>query len=54
MDKLKINFGDKHIILPNLDKFMDLYKKVLSTCQKEGKNLIIVGGTSFYLKSLKD
>ncbi len=36
----------------SVDIFIDLYKKVLSTCQKEGKNLIIVGGTSFYLKSL--
>lgn len=36
----------------SVDIFIDLYKKVLSTCQKENKNLIIVGGTSFYLKSL--
>jgi len=32
--------------------FISLYKEVIRTCQKEGKNLIIVGGTSFYLKSL--
>ncbi len=36
----------------SVDIFMNLYKEVLSTCQKDGKNLIIVGGTSFYLKSL--
>ncbi len=38
----------------SVDIFIDLYKEVLSTCQKENKNLIIVGGTSFYLKSLID
>jgi len=31
---------------------MDLYKTVKRTCEKDGKNLIIIGGTSFYLKSL--
>ena len=36
----------------SVDIFMDLYKEVLQKCQKENKNLIIVGGTSFYLKSL--
>ncbi|MCX6052708.1 MAG: tRNA (adenosine(37)-N6)-dimethylallyltransferase MiaA [Campylobacterales bacterium] len=36
----------------SVDIFIDLYKEVFSTCQREGKNLIIVGGTSFYLKSL--
>lgn len=36
----------------SVDVFIDLYKDVISTCQKESKNLIIVGGTSFYLKSL--
>ncbi|MFA6195870.1 MAG: tRNA (adenosine(37)-N6)-dimethylallyltransferase MiaA [Sulfurimonas sp.] len=44
------------VLYPNayfsVDIFMNLYKEVLSTCQREGKNLIIVGGTSFYLKSL--
>ena len=34
------------------DIFIKLYKEVLSTCKEENKNLIIVGGTSFYLKSL--
>ena len=44
------------VLYPNeyfsVDIFIDLYKEVISTCQREGKNLIIVGGTSFYLKSL--
>jgi tRNA dimethylallyltransferase len=36
----------------SVDIFINLYKQTLSTCQKNNKNLIIVGGTSFYLKSL--
>lgn len=36
----------------SVDIFIDIYEDVLATCQKENKNLIIVGGTSFYLKSL--
>ena len=36
----------------SVDIFIDLYKEVVKACKKEGKNLIIVGGTSFYLKSL--
>lgn len=36
----------------SVDIFISLYKEVISTCQKENKNLIIVGGTSFYLKTL--
>ncbi len=32
--------------------FIELYKEVVEEAKKEGKNLIIVGGTSFYLKSL--
>ncbi len=32
--------------------FITLYKKVVQICQNDNKNLIIVGGTSFYLKSL--
>lgn len=38
----------------SVDIFINLYKEVLQICQKEKKNLIIVGGTSFYLKSLID
>ena len=44
------------VLYPNeyfsVDVFIDLYKEVLTTCKKENKNLVIVGGTSFYLKSL--
>nr|WP_321267796.1 tRNA (adenosine(37)-N6)-dimethylallyltransferase MiaA [uncultured Sulfurimonas sp.] len=36
----------------SVDIFINLYKKVKAICEKEDKNLIIVGGTSFYLKSL--
>lgn len=32
--------------------FIELYKKVVIQAKSAGKNLIIVGGTSFYLKSL--
>jgi tRNA dimethylallyltransferase len=32
--------------------FFDLYKKAKENSLKEGKHLIIVGGTSFYLKSM--
>jgi tRNA dimethylallyltransferase len=43
-------------IYPNehfsVEIFIELYKKVLTACKKDKKNLIIVGGTSFYLKSL--
>lgn len=36
----------------SVEIFINLYKEVASLCEKEKKNLIIVGGTSFYLKSL--
>lgn len=32
--------------------FIKLYHRIYKKCQKENKNLIIVGGTSFYLKML--
>jgi len=32
--------------------FIHEYKKVVQLCKDEGKNLVIVGGSSFYLKSL--
>jgi len=32
--------------------FVNLYHEVYARCQKENKNLVIVGGTSFYLKML--
>ena len=54
MDGIK-HFGID-VLNPNdyfsVDIFIDLYKDLLSTCRAENKNLIIVGGTSFYLKSL--
>ncbi len=34
--------------------FIRLYQEVYAIAQKEGKNLIIVGGTGFYLKALID
>ncbi|MCF6340208.1 MAG: tRNA (adenosine(37)-N6)-dimethylallyltransferase MiaA [Sulfurimonas sp.] len=36
----------------SVDIFISLYKDVMKKCKEDGKNLIIVGGTSFYLKSL--
>lgn len=36
----------------SVDIFIDLYKKVVEMCKRDSKNLVIVGGTSFYLKSL--
>jgi len=38
----------------SVEIFIQLYKEVLLTCKQENKNLIIVGGSSFYLKSLLD
>ena len=43
-------------IYPNEDfdvtTFIELYNEVYSKCLKENKNLVIVGGTGFYLKML--
>jgi len=36
----------------SVEIFINLYKQVKELCLKDNKNLIIVGGTSFYLKSL--
>ncbi|PLY13092.1 MAG: tRNA (adenosine(37)-N6)-dimethylallyltransferase MiaA [Sulfurimonas sp.] len=36
----------------SVEIFINLYKDVVKACQSDKKNLIIVGGTSFYLKSL--
>jgi len=45
-----------NILKPNeyfsVEIFIKLYKEVILECQKDFKNLIIVGGTSFYLKTL--
>lgn len=52
-----IHFGIDEIY-PNeffdVMKFIELYKKAKDYCQKNNKNLIIVGGTSFYLKAMID
>lgn len=44
------------ILYPNeyfsVEIFIKLYKEIVQKCQEENKNLIIVGGTSFYLKTL--
>jgi len=54
LDTIK-HFGIDEIY-PNqhfsVEIFISLYKEVIQKCRKEKKNLIIVGGTSFYLKSL--
>lgn len=36
----------------SVDIFTNIYKDVKELCERDNKNLIIVGGTSFYLKSL--
>ena len=49
------HFGLDHLY-PDEDfdvsTFIKLYHEVYALCQKENKNLVIVGGTSFYLKML--
>jgi tRNA dimethylallyltransferase len=42
-------YPDEHF---SVDIFITLYKDVVQECKSNKKNLIIVGGTSFYLKSL--
>lgn len=36
----------------SVEIFIKLYEEVIQKCQENAKNLVIVGGTSFYLKSL--
>lgn len=38
----------------NVTLFFELYKKAQNFCKQNSKNLIIVGGTGFYLKSMCD
>ncbi|MDD3462214.1 MAG: tRNA (adenosine(37)-N6)-dimethylallyltransferase MiaA [Sulfurospirillaceae bacterium] len=38
----------------NVTMFFDLYKKAKKACEKDNKNLIIVGGTGFYLKAMME
>ena len=44
-------YPDEHF---DVDIFISLYKKTFQKAKQDGKNLIIVGGTSFYLKMLLD
>ena len=46
---INVLYPDEHF---SVDIFINLYKEVLKECKKDFKNLVIVGGTSFYLKSL--
>jgi tRNA dimethylallyltransferase len=50
-----VHFGIDEVF-PNIDfdviKFIELYKKAKEYALKNDKNLIIVGGTGFYLKAL--
>ena len=52
-----IHFGIDEVY-PNEEfdviKFIELYKKIERLCFENDKNLIIVGGTGFYLKALID
>ena len=36
----------------SVDVLIDIYKEVRQLCEKDGRDLVIVGGTTFYLKSL--
>lgn len=36
----------------SVDIFISLYKDIVKKCKEDKKNLVIVGGTSFYLKAL--
>jgi len=44
------------VLYPNeyfsVEIFIQLYKDIVQKCKEDSKNLVIVGGTSFYLKSL--
>ena len=51
------HFGIDHIYpneLFDVKTYINLYKSVYQQSQREGKNLLIVGGSSFYLKMLID
>ena len=38
----------------NVTMFFELYRRALAQAQSDGKNLIIVGGTGFYLKAMME
>jgi len=42
---INVLYPDKYF---SVDIFKNLYKEVLEKCKKDSKNLVIVGGTSFY------
>ncbi len=48
---IDVVYPDKHFDVTN---FIDLYRQAKNNAEKNGKKLIIVGGTSFYLKMLID
>ncbi|MBE0491593.1 MAG: tRNA (adenosine(37)-N6)-dimethylallyltransferase MiaA [Sulfurospirillum sp.] len=52
-----LHFGIDTIFMDevfNVTLFFELYKKAKTFCELNAKNLIIVGGTGFYLKSMCD
>jgi len=55
-DLLAVKHFGVDLLYPNeyfsVEIFIRLYKEVLQKSKEESKNLIIVGGTSFYLKTL--
>lgn len=46
---INLLYPDEHF---SVEIFIGLYQEVVDKCLRDDKNLIIVGGTSFYLKSL--
>ncbi len=36
----------------SVERFIDIYKEAKARCKEQGKSLIVVGGSSFYLKTL--
>ena len=54
----EVNHFGIDVLHPNeyfsVEIFIRLYKEAVQKCQDKNKNLIIVGGTSFYLKMLVD
>jgi len=52
-----VHFGIDEIYIDekfSIVKFFDIYKKAKEVCKRDNKNLIIVGGSSFYLKAMLD
>ncbi len=50
-----VHFGIDHLYPDepfDVTTFIKLYQEVKASCMQEGKSLVIVGGTSFYLKVL--